>query len=196
MNARQWNARRRLSVVGVITLVAGLLLSAPPASAGVVRVKARPARTAWMAPAYETRPRVVTVPAVYETRPRRIWHEPIYEVRRVLVTLPAKVVTHRVPEYGFRGPVIGYSTVTTVIEPAREVWRDRRILVQAGYYETIYDRILIKPATTRTVFERVLVTPGHRARPRCASVGHRTRHAHRMIARPFGGVHPAGRHGR
>jgi hypothetical protein len=123
-------------------------------------------------PVYETRKRVVIIPAVYEQRPRRIWREPLYETRRVLVEVPAKVASRPVARHGRHGRIIGYRVATRVVEPARQVWRTERLLVRPGYYETVYERVCVVPESTRVVNERILVQPRHRAQPRAVRVHH------------------------
>jgi xanthine/CO dehydrogenase XdhC/CoxF family maturation factor len=135
-------------------------------------------------PVYETRRRVVTIPAVYEERPRRIWREPVYETRRVLVELPAKTVSRRVARHGRYGTILGHRVVTQVVEPARRVWRTERVLVRPGYYETVYERVCVAPESTKVVFEKVLVQPRHRTHPRAVRVHHGPRHGRLVPLRP------------
>lgn len=71
---------------------------------------------------------------------RQVWHEPVYEWREVWVDLPAVVEQRRVPRYSAYGELDGYRYVEVVVEPARRVRRTRRVVVEAGYYETVYDR--------------------------------------------------------
>jgi len=71
---------------------------------------------------------------------RQVWHEPVYEWREVWVDVPAVVEQRRVPRYNAYGELDGYRYVDVVVEPARRVRRSRRVVVEAGYYETVYDR--------------------------------------------------------
>lgn len=123
----------------------------------------------WVPPVYTTQPRVVVIPAVYEERPRQVWQDPVYETRRVLVEEPAEVVRERVPRYDRHGRFIGYATVERVVRPARKVWREDRVLVKAGGYVTVVDRVCVQPERKEVVYERVLLTPGYwtYTRPAC-----------------------------
>lgn len=191
MNVTHWISPRRPLVVGATVLAVGLLVGPTAVSAGIVKVKAKPAGCVWVPPMYETRARVVTVPAVYETCPRRIWHKPVYELRRVLVKQPTRVIVRRVPRYSWRTRLIGCTTVKTVAAPPRRVWKTKRVLVRAGYYETVYERVYVTPATTRTVYEKVLVRLGHWGRPKCATVHSHPAYVYTAAAQPYGGVHVA-----
>jgi hypothetical protein len=176
MNAKRKNMRRGMWVACATAIGIGWFVSPDTASAGHVDVRlGRPRPAVWVPPVYETRQRVVTVPAVFEERPRKVWREPVYETRRVLVDIPAKVVTRRVAIRGPFGLVITHRVVRHVVEPARQVWKTERVLVRAGFYDTAYERVCVQPERTRVVSERVLVRRGHWSQPRIA----RTRHVHR-----------------
>lgn len=118
--------------------------------------RVRPVRSL---PTYRTVARTIEIPAVYEVRPIEVWHEPVYEERKVLVEVPAETVRREMPRLDRFGRVIWYDTVDEVIRPARKVWRTERVMVRAGYYETVYQETLVRPATTRVVYERVLTGP-------------------------------------
>ena len=185
MNGRRRTSRRSVWLACAAALGAAWVVSPDVASAGqfTLTVGSNP-RGVRVPPVYETRKRVVTIPAVYEERPRRIWREPVYETRRVLVEVPAKVVTRRVARHGRHGTIVGHRMVTRVIEPARRVWRTERVLVRPGFYETVYERVCVVPASTKVVHERVLVQPRHRALPRAVRVHHGPRHERLVPLRP------------
>ena len=181
MNGKGKAIRHGSWVMCAAALGAGWLLCPETASAGHLDVRlVKGGSSVWVPPVYETSRRVVTIPAVCEERPRRIWREPVYEVRRVLVHVPAKVTTRRVARRGRYGQVIGFKTVRHIIEPARQVWRTQRVLVRAGYYETVYERVCGQLRTTKVVYEKVLVRPGHWVQPRVTKVRHRPR-LHRIL---------------
>ncbi len=115
----------------------------------------------WIPPVYTSTPKVVVVPAVYEERTRQVWHEPVYETRRVLVEEPAEVVRERVPRYDRHGRFVGYGTVDRVVRPARKVWREENVLIKAGHYDTVVDRVCVQPERKDVVYERVLLKPGY-----------------------------------
>ena len=74
---------------------------------------------------------------------------------------PAKVVTERVRRYDRFGRFIGFRRVSRVIEPARRLWKTERVLIRAGYYDTVYERVCAKPAPARVVRESLRLVPGH-----------------------------------
>lgn len=127
---------------------------------------ARPCNPLWVPPVYTTQPKVVVIPAVHEDRARQVWREPIYETRRVLVTEPAEVVTERVARYDRYGRFLGYQTVERIVRPARQVWREERVLVKPGYWERIIERVCVEPERREVVYEKVLVKPGYWSYPR------------------------------
>lgn len=184
-------------VMCAAALGAGWLLWPNTASAGHLDVGLVTGGSAvWAPPVYETKRRLVTIPAVCEERPRRIWREPVYEVRRVLVDVPARIVTRRVTLRGRYGQVIGHKLVRRVIEPARQVWKTQRVLVRAGYYNTVYERVCAQPQSTKVVYEKVLVRPGRWVQPRVARVHHGPRlhrlvGSHRMIGHRDNGLRVA-----
>ena len=184
MNGRRRTSRRGVWLACAAALGAGWVVSPDVASAGhfTLSVGTNPMAVR-VPPVYETRKRVVAIPAVYEQRPRRIWRQPVYETRRVLVEVPAKVVSRRVARYGRYGTIIGHRMVTRVVQPARQVWRTERVLVRPGYYETVYERVCVVPKSTKVVYERVLVQPRHRAQPRAVRVHHGARHG-RLVPSP------------
>ncbi len=155
-----------------------------PASAGTLELHyAAGGSGTWVSPRYTAQHRVAAVPAVCEMRPRRIWHEPVYEVRRVLVDVPAKVVTKRVPRYDRFGRLIGYKIRRTVIRPARAVWTTQRVLVRAGFHETIYERVCAQPVSRKVLYGSVLTPPARWARPDHVKMHYP--HRYRRTARPF-----------
>ena len=85
--------------------------------------------------------RGVTVLGGCKERPRRVWREPIYEIRRIQVEIPPVVVSERIPRYNRWGEVVGYDLVERVIEPARRVWKNARVLIQPGYWDTVVQRV-------------------------------------------------------
>lgn len=109
----------------------------------------------WVEPVYEIRRRVVEVPAVYETRARRIWHEPIYEYRQVSIGRRGGISFH-----GGRGSRHGGFHLDIGIG-GRDARRTERVLIRAGYWETVYENVLVRRATTRIVEEKVLVRAGY-----------------------------------
>jgi len=125
----------------------------------------------WVPPVYDRRPRTVTTAAVYEDVVRQIWREPIYETRRVAVELPARIVTRKVPRYSACGELVGWDFVQEVIEPARTEWREERVCVREGRYETFTERVLVRPAETRVLWEQVVVAPGHWESPSRLVIG-------------------------
>lgn len=180
MNERHRATRRGLWVMCAAAVGAAWLVFPDEVSAGHASIRLGQHRSSvWVPPVYETQRRVVTFPAVCEERPRRIWHEPVYDVRKVLVDVPAKVVRERVATRGRYGRIIGYRVVSRVIEPARQVWRTKRVLVRAGYYETVYERVCTQAVRTKVVYEKVLVRPGHWVRPKVARIHHGPRR-HRL----------------
>ena len=187
MNGKGKALRHGSWVMCAAALGAGLLLFPETASAGHLDVRlVKGGSSVWIPPVYETRRRVVTIPAVCEERPRRIWREPVYEVRRVLVHVPAKVTTKRVARRGRYGQVIGFKTVRNIVKPARRAWKTEPVLVRAGYYETVVERILERPASTRIVYEKVLVRPWRLAQSKRVTIhkGRPYRHAVRAHMRP------------
>ena len=167
MMARRLAQQQSLRITCVLAVCLAFLAWPGRASAGLGRVEVvRRGRAALVPPVRKTVARKVAIPAVYEERPRQVWHEPIYETRRVLVTVPAKVVTRRVPRYGLFGRVIGHKRVKVIIRPARKVWKTERVLVRPGYYETVMERVLVQPAVTKVAYERVRATPGRWEQPR------------------------------
>ncbi len=92
--------------------------------------------------------RAIQTPVTHVRRSQRVWREPVYEIRRVLVTVPAKVITRRVPNFGPNGWIIGTRLIEEVVAPARQVWREQRVLVRAGYYETMGRR----PPSRRSMY--------------------------------------------
>ncbi|MCO6436982.1 MAG: hypothetical protein J5J06_07835 [Phycisphaerae bacterium] len=95
------------------------------------------------------------------TVPHSVWREPVYELRDVVVNLPAEVVRERVPVYSHRGRVIGYEWRERVIRPARTEIRSERVLVRAGYYETVYDTVC-KPVIHKPIYGPVITPYGGR----------------------------------
>lgn len=161
MNAATRNRKRPVMAWMIAAIGAGILLSPDRAAAGHIRVLARhrPGRV-WVPPVYETRPRTITRPAAYEDRERTLWREPVYELRQVRIELSAEIVNRRVPQYDLWGRLAGYELVREIVSPAREAWRQERVLVRAGFHETILERICVRPETTKVVYEQVLVRPG------------------------------------
>ena len=189
MNGKRKAMRRSLWVMCAATAGTGWLLCPDTASAGHFDLRVeKGGSSVWVPPVYDTRQRLVTVPAICKSRPRQVWHEPVYDLRRVLVDIPAKVVTERVARRGRYGRIIGYRLVSRVIEPARQVWRTKRVLVKPGYYGTVYDRVCTRPETTRVVYDKVLVRKGRWVRPAVRKVHHRPR-LHRLAA-PHRGHEP------
>ena len=83
-------------------------------------------------------------------------------------------------DHDHHGQVIGFKTVRHIIKPARRVWKTEPVLVRAGYYETVYERVCGQLRTTKVVYEKVLVRPGHWVQPRVTKVRHRPR-LHRIL---------------
>jgi len=115
--------------------------------------------------AYGMPVRSVTVLPSCDERARRIWREPVYAVRSVRVEIPPVVVTERIPRYNGWGRIVGYDLVERVVEPGRNVWRNERVLVQAGYWETVVDRACASPNHGRGAFENVVFRPVPRSGP-------------------------------
>ncbi len=184
MNARTNKAGWSRWLLGLAVVGGAGLMLPNPAEAGHIRkVKHQPERV-WVPPVYETRARTIVVPAVLEQREERIWHEPVYEIRRVRVMEPARVVKRRVARYDAFGGLIGFEMVEEVVRPARKVWKEQRVLVREGYFETVYRPVCVRAETTRVVHEEVLVKPGHWAPREILRVhdgprGHRTVKARR-----------------
>ena len=198
MNATKRMSRRGTAVLVAATAAAGWCMAPTPANAGDFSIHVgMGSDRVWIEPTYRTVERVVTVPAVYETRPRQVCHEPVYRTRQVLVRIPAEVVTERVPVYR-RGRVVSYRTVRRVVRPAREVWKTKQVLVQGGYCETVYDKVIVQAATRRVAHDRVLVQAGYWSTPRVlrprpihpvrrvihpGPLRHAVRHPHRVAVR-------------
>ena len=70
---------------------------------------------------------------------RRIWHEPVYEWRERWVHVPAVIERRRVAVNEPCGRTV-YRHVDVVVKPARRVLKRERVIVRAGYYETIHER--------------------------------------------------------
>ena len=194
--------RKRVKrLIGMAAFAVGSVVATDTAMAGQGRVAVlRHGVAGWVPPVYETVARTIEEPAVYEDRATKIWREPVYEERRVLVELPAEVVTRDVPRYDVRGRLIGYDAIQDVVQPDRKVWRTKRVLVRPWYFETVYERVLVRPASTRVIYEKVLVRPGHRrAGPRLLVRKARpypiTSPAHRRLSRWDRGLHLAVRFG-
>ena len=186
MNGKLEKTERKLWVLGMAALGAGLLAVPDLALAGHIRTEGRrAARRVWVPPVYESRARTVTGPAVCDERPREIWREPLYETRRILVEVPAEVVTERMYRYDAFGGSIGLEFVEKVVRPARHVWQEERALVRAGYYETVYERVCVRPERTWVVYDKVLVRRGHWAISKGARI-HKARHRHGLprLGRP------------
>ena len=167
MMARGTVQQKSLRITCVLAVCLTLLAWSGKASAGPRRVEVvRHGQAVRVLPVHKAAARKVIIPAVYEERPRQVWHEPIYETRRVLVTVPAKIVTRRVPRYGLFGRPIGYKRVKVIIRPARKVWKTERVLVRPGYYETVMERVPVQPAVTKVAYERVRAAPGRWEKPR------------------------------
>ena len=93
----------------------------------------------------------VALTSTHETHSRRVWIEPEYTERVVTVTVPAIVETREVPVYNHHGHVTGYRTVRHVIEPAHTERRIERVVVRAGYYTTVTERVHVQPVRRRTL---------------------------------------------
>ncbi len=194
--------RKRVKTLsGMAAFAVGLVVATDTALAGHGRVAAlRHGVAGWVPPVYATVARTIEEAAVFEDRATKVWHEPAYEDRRILVELPAEVVTRDVLRYDMWGQLIGYDIVRDIVQPARKVWRTERVLVRPGYFETVYGRVLVRPASTRVIYEKVLVRPGHRmshprllirkARPYPMVIP-----AHRRLSRWDHGLHLAVRFG-
>ncbi|UCC29121.1 MAG: hypothetical protein JSU86_13070 [Phycisphaerales bacterium] len=186
---------------GVAAFTVGLIVASDTALAGHARLAVLRHGVAGRVPSvYATVARTIEEAAVFEDRATKVWHEPVYEDRRILLELPAEVVTRDVPRYDVRGRLIGYDIVRDVVEPARKVWQTEKVLVRPGYFETVYKRVLVRPASTRVIYEKILVRPGHRAsgprllvrktRPYSSVIP-----AHRRLSRWDRGLHLAVRFG-
>ena len=147
----------------ILAAVGGAILVSPDiAEAGHVRVPPPHRRgRIWVPPAYQTRARTITVPAIYEEQERLVWREPVYDVRQVRVDLPAEIALRRVARYDARGQLTGYKLVREITRPASEERRVERVLVRKGFHETVFERVCVRPETTKVVYEQVLVRPGH-----------------------------------
>ena len=115
--------------------------------------------------AYGMPSRSVTVLPSCAERARRIWREPVYEVRRVRVEIPPVVVTERIPRYNGWGEIVRYDLVERVAESGRSVWKNERVLVQAGYWETVVDRLCASSNHRRGAFDNVVFRPVPRRGP-------------------------------
>jgi hypothetical protein len=161
--------KRKRGAIGLA--VAGIVFTAMAADAWAGPRRARvvpraPVRdAAWVMPVYETAPTVCT------GRVREIWREPVYEERRMLVTLPATVVTRRIPRLNLFSVVVAYDVVKEVVEPAREVWRTERVLVKPGRYETVCEPVFVRPA--KRIVRRAAAFRGHHGPPCRPPVVHR-----------------------
>lgn len=164
---------RRSSVAGIATTL--VALATMSASANADRQPHRFIRNAgpvWVPPVYRTEPKVVTIPAMYDARPTRVWREPVYETRKVLVEIPAEIKRERVPRYDRRGRFVGYEIVERVVCPPKRVWREERVLVSPGRYETVIERVCVRPESTKVVYEKVLIQPGYWQYPKPTPIYH------------------------
>lgn len=100
---------------------------------------------------HSSRVRTVAVTATHETQTHHVWIEPEYTERVVIVTVPAIVETREVPVYDHHGHVTGYRVVRHVIEPAHTERRIERVMVRAGYYTTVTERVYVQPVHRRTL---------------------------------------------
>jgi hypothetical protein len=162
-NATRNTARTFLLALGGVLLMTG---TAARADHGDVRFiyNARPQGhndRVWVEPVYRDVERVIEVPGVYEEHARRVWVEAVYEVRRVLVRVPEEIVYRKVARYDGRGRVKGYTTVREVVRPCRDTWREERVCVTPGHYETVIEKVCVRPASTKVIVERVLVRDGY-----------------------------------
>jgi hypothetical protein len=117
-------------------------------------------------------------------RPRKIWRDPVYDTRRVRVVIPPEVETERVPRYSKSGRLIGFDLVRRVVTPGRKAWKTERVLVRAGYWETVVDQVCVKPASTEIVYEKVLVRPGYWSKRACQTI--RKSRPHQRLTRRRG----------
>jgi hypothetical protein len=110
---------------------------------------------------YDVGRRGITVLGGCENRSRQVWREPVYDIRRIQVETPPVVVTERIPRYNGWGVVVRYDLVERAIEPARRVWKNERVLIQPGYWDTVVERTCGRGAHGHAAF-RLAQRAGHR----------------------------------